>query len=70
MFSGVHSTAGCGGIFRNDKGDYLESYAFRIDNGDAFIAKVTGAILAIEKAFAKIGLDFGWKLIPSLSFWL
>ncbi|KAI5387660.1 hypothetical protein KIW84_073662 [Lathyrus oleraceus] len=37
VFLGVPNTASRGGIFRNDKGDHLRSFAFRIGNGDAFI---------------------------------
>jgi hypothetical protein len=64
---GVPGTAVSGGIFRNFKADHLSSFAFNIGGGNAFLAKLTGAMLAIEIAASKNRsypcLEFDFKLV-------
>ncbi|GAU15839.1 hypothetical protein TSUD_236550, partial [Trifolium subterraneum] len=50
---GVPAMAACGGIFRNSRSDHLGSFAFNIGEGNAFLAELTGAMLAIEIAASK-----------------
>ncbi|PNX74636.1 protein trichome birefringence-like 18 [Trifolium pratense] len=50
---GVPALAACGGIFRNSSSDHLGSFAFNIGDRNAFLAELTGAMLAIEIAASK-----------------
>lgn len=63
VFSGVLSIASLWGrVFRNSKGDHLGSFAFKVSNGDTFIAELTGVILAFESASAR-----NWTIVTHFS---
>ncbi|XP_058770393.1 uncharacterized protein LOC131644024 [Vicia villosa] len=51
--AGTPQIAACGGIFRDHAGNHLGSFSNRIGHGNAFVAELVGAILAIEIAKQK-----------------
>ncbi|GAU51667.1 hypothetical protein TSUD_180940 [Trifolium subterraneum] len=59
--------AACGGIFRNSRSDHLGSFAFNIGEGNAFLAELTSAMLAIEIATSKnwvhLWLEYDSRLV-------
>ena len=64
---GNPSTMGCGGNFRNFRGEFLGCFSLSFGISNSLIVELMGAIITIEIVVTKVGIFFGWNVIHVVS---